>query len=76
MEFVVGCLGWQKYWIVKSENIQVKISENDVPFSANLGVLVLTGITAYARLVDICKPKKVYFVVITTVAGISGLAVP
>ena len=55
-DFVVGWLGWQKYSIVKPENIQMKIPENDVPLSANLGVLGLNGITAHAGLVDICKP--------------------
>ena len=45
-DFVVGWLGWQKYSIVKPENIQMKIPENDVPLSANLGVLGLNGITA------------------------------
>ena len=74
-EFVVGWFGWQKYSIVKSENIKMTIPENDVPLSANLGVLGLNGITAYAGLVDICKPKKGDTVVVTIVAGSVGSAV-
>ena len=74
-DFVVGWLGWQKYSIVKPENIQMKIPENDVPLSANLGVLGLNGITAHAGLVDICKPNKGDTVVVTTAAGSVGSAV-
>ena len=51
------------------------IPENDVPLSANFGVLGLNGITAYAGLVDICKPKKGDTVVVTTLAGSVGSAV-
>ena len=57
-EFVVGWLGWQKYSIVTSKSIQMKIPSNEVPLSANLGVLGLNGITAYAGLVDKCCPKE------------------
>ena len=74
-DFVVGWLGWQKYSIVKPKNIQMKIPENDVPLSANLGVLGLNGITAHAGLVDICKPNKGDTVVVTTAAGSVGSAV-
>ena len=52
----------------------MKIPENDVPLSANLGVLGLIGITAYAGLVHICKPKK-GDTVVTTLAGSVGSAV-
>ena len=69
-DFVVGWLGWQKYSIVKPENIQMKILENDVPLSANLGVLGLNGITAHVGLVDICKPKKGDTVVVTSAAEV------
>ena len=55
-EYVVGWLGWQKYALVNKSAIQIKINPNEVPLSANLGVLGLNGITAFAGLVDICKP--------------------
>ena len=51
-EYVVGWLGWQKYSIVNEKDIQIKINPKDVPISANLGVLGVNGITAYAGLLD------------------------
>ena len=51
------------------------VSENDLPLSANIGVLGLNEITAYAGLVDICKPKKGDTVVVTIAAGSVGSAV-
>ena len=45
------------------------------PLSKNLGVLGLNGITAYAGLIDICKPKKNDVVLVTTAAGSVGSAV-
>ena len=74
-EYVVGWLGWQKYSIVDRNHIQIKVNPNDVPISANLGVLGLNGITAYAGLVDKCKPLKGETVVVTTAAGSVGSAV-
>ena len=74
-EFVVGWLGCQKYSIIKSENIQMIIPKNDIPISANLGVLGVNVITAYAGLVVIFKPKKGNNVVVTTAAGSVGSAV-
>ena len=74
-EYVVGWLGWQKYAVVSKSAIQIKINPNEVPLSANLGALGLNGITAFAGLVDICKPKKKETIVVTTAAGSVGSAV-
>ena len=74
-EYVVGWLGWQKYAVVSKSAIQIKINPNEVPLSANLGALGLNGITAFAGLVDICKPKKNETIVVTTAAGSVGSAV-
>ena len=74
-EYVVGWLGWQKYAVVSKSAIQIKINPNEVPLSANLGVLGLNGITAFAGLVDICKPKTNETIVVTTAAGSVGSAV-
>ena len=59
-------LGWQKYAVVSKSAIQIKINPNEVPLSANLGALGLNGITAFAGLVDICKPKTNETIVVTT----------
>jgi NADPH-dependent curcumin reductase CurA len=74
-EYVVGWLGWQKYAVVSKSAIQIKINPNEVPLSANLGALGLNGITAFAGLVDICKPKANETIVVTTAAGSVGSAV-
>jgi NADPH-dependent curcumin reductase CurA len=74
-EYVVGWLGWQKYAVVSKSAIQIKIDPNEVPLSANLGALGLNGITAFAGLVDICKPKINETIVVTTAAGSVGSAV-
>ena len=68
-EYVVGWLGWQKYAVINKSLIQIKVNPNEVPLSTNLGALGLNGITAFAGLVDICKPKKKETVVVTTAAG-------
>jgi len=74
-EYVVGWLGWQKYSIVNETQIQTKVSTNSIPLSANLGVLGLNGITAFAGLIDKCNPKKGETIVVTTAAGSVGSAV-
>ncbi len=74
-EYVVGWLGWQKYAVVSKSAIQIKINPNEVPLSANLGALGLNGITAFAGLIDICKPKTNETIVVTTAAGSVGSAV-
>ena len=47
-----------KFSVVDENKIQLKIDPKSAPLSKNLGVLGLNGITAYAGLIDICKPKK------------------
>ena len=74
-EYVVGWLGWQRFSVVDESKIQLKIDPKSSPLSKNLGVLGLNGITAYAGLIDICKPKKNDVVLVTTAAGSVGSAV-
>ena len=74
-EYVVGWLGWQKFSIVDESKIQLKINPKSAPLSKNLGVLGLNGITAYAGLIDICRPKTNDVVLVTTAAGSVGSAV-
>ena len=74
-EYVVGWLGWQKFSVVDENKIQLKIDPKSAPLSKNLGILGLNGITAYAGLIDICKPKKNDVVLVTTAAGSVGSAV-
>ena len=74
-EYVVGWLGWQKFSVVDESKVQLKINPKSAPLFKNLGVLGLNGITAYAGLIDICRPKKNDVVLVTTAAGSVGSAV-
>ena len=74
-EYVVGWLGWQKFSLVDESKIQIKIDPTTAPLSKNLGVLGLSGITAFTGLINICKPKKNDVVLVTTAAGSVGSAV-
>ena len=74
-EYVVGWLGWQKFSIVNQKQIQIKVDPKSINLSANLGVLGLNGITAYAGLIYKCKPLAGETVLVTTAAGSVGSAV-
>lgn len=74
-DLVSGLLGWQDYAIVGGESINFlsKIPANlPVPISAFLGVLGLTGCTAYFGLLDIGKPQAGETVVVSAAAGAVG----
>lgn len=73
-EIVIGSLGWQEYSIA-NENIIRKIDPNLAPISSYLGILGMTGLTAYFGLLDIGKPKAGETVVVSGAAGAVGSAV-
>src|SRR5690625_2867708 len=56
-DVVIGTLGWQQYSVVEDSKIR-KIDINLAPASAYLGVLGMTGLTAYFGLLDIGQPRK------------------
>ena len=69
---VVGMLGWQTHAAVSPATITRKVTEHDVPLSASLHVLGLTGLTAYFGLLDIGQPEEGNTVVVSTAAGSVG----
>ena len=71
---VTGMLPWKKEQISDGKNI-TKIDDKDVPLSAYLGVLGMTGLTAYLGLNEIGKPKKGETLVISGAAGAVGSTV-
>ncbi len=73
-DMVTGMLPWKKEQISNGENIQ-KIDDKDVPLSAYLGVLGMTGLTAYLGLTEIGKPKKGETLVVSGAAGAVGSTV-
>jgi NADPH-dependent curcumin reductase CurA len=69
---VVGLLGWQDYALIGENDesaAQALPSFLPVPLTATLGVLGVTGMTAYFGLVDIGKPRRGETVVISAAAG-------
>jgi len=74
-DLVVGRpLAWQEFQIVPAETVN-KIDKNAAPLSYYLGILGMTGMTAYFGLLDIGKPKKGETVVVSGAAGAVGTAV-
>ncbi|WP_017720448.1 NADP-dependent oxidoreductase [Kamptonema formosum] len=74
-DLVSGLLGWQDYAIAEG-NTGVSITRLQqplsAPLSAYLGVLGLTGHTAYFGLLDIGQPKQGETVVVSAAAGAVG----
>ncbi|MDP3858772.1 MAG: NADP-dependent oxidoreductase [Stagnimonas sp.] len=72
---VAGLLGWQDYAVVSEAGdamAQVIPGWLPVPLTATLGVLGVTGMTAYFGLFDIGKPKRGETVVVSAAAGAVG----
>ena len=69
---VVGMFGWQTLAAVSAATISRKANDDDVPLSASLHVLGLTGLTAYFGLLDIGQPEQGDTVVVSTAAGSVG----
>lgn len=64
----MGRLGWQEYSAVREDNLQ-KIDPSLAPVTAFLGILGMTGLTAYFGLLDIGQPKAGETVVVSGAAG-------
>jgi hypothetical protein len=68
---VTGMLGWQTHAAVSPALVR-KVTEREVPLSASLHVLGLTGLTAYFGLLDVGQPEQGNTVVVSTAAGSVG----
>ncbi|MCZ4694994.1 NADP-dependent oxidoreductase [Ancylomarina euxinus] len=73
-EFVTGMLEWKEYQNHNGEDL-MKLDPNMAPLSAYLGVLGMTGLTAYLGLTEIGKPKEGETVVVSGAAGAVGSVV-
>ena len=72
---VFGMLGWQDYALIGADDeipAQALPRFLPVPLTATLGVLGVTGMTAYFGLLDIGKPRRGETVVISAAAGAVG----
>ncbi|KAH0448093.1 hypothetical protein IEQ34_021893 [Dendrobium chrysotoxum] len=72
-DLITGLLGWEEYSLVKPWTEPNRIEAVDqFPLSCHLSVLGTSGLTAYAGLFHICKPKKGDKVFVSAGAGSVG----
>lgn len=71
---VLGRLPWREQMIASEKGLQ-KIDTNIAPASYYLGILGMTGLTAYFGLMHIGKPKAGETVVVSGAAGAVGIVV-
>lgn len=77
-DLVTGMFGWQEYTHVESPKeagAQVVPTLPGVSPSAFLGVLGMTGMTAYFGLLDVLKPKETDTILVSGAAGATGSVV-
>ncbi len=70
-DFVSGMLAWKEIQASDGEGLYA-VDAHQGPLSAYLGVLGLTGLTAYLGLTEIGKPKKGETLVVSGAAGAVG----
>lgn len=73
-EFVSGMLEWKEIQASKGFGL-IKVDNSKVPLTAYLGVLGMTGLTAYFGLMEIGRPKKGETLVVSGAAGAVGSVV-
>lgn len=73
-DVVIGKFPWQKEFIATEKEAR-KIDTSIAPASSYLGVLGMTGLTAYFGLMHIGKPKAGETVVVSGAAGAVGMVV-
>ena len=70
-DYVSGMMEWKEYQKSNGERLY-KVDANKAPLSAYLGVLGMTGLTAYLGLSEIGKLKESETVVVSGAAGAVG----
>lgn len=73
-DVVAGMYGWQEYYIADEQEIR-KVNPSLAPISTHLGILGMTGLTAYFGLLHLGKPQEGETVVVSGAAGAVGSAV-
>ena len=69
-DIVAGYDGWQDYGVSNGKDLRVL--DRSVPITTALGVLGMTGLTAYVGLLDIGQPKAGETVLVSAAAGAVG----
>jgi NADPH-dependent curcumin reductase CurA len=70
-DYVSGMLPWKETLVAKTDGLH-KVDPEKAPLSAYLGILGMTGLTAYLGLTEIGKPKKGETLVVSGAAGAVG----
>ena len=73
-DHVTGMLQWKETQVAKVNGL-IKVDPSKAPLSAYLGILGMTGLTAYLGLTEIGKPKKGETLLVSGAAGAVGSVV-
>ncbi|MXV37758.1 zinc-binding dehydrogenase [Flavobacteriaceae bacterium Ap0902] len=73
-DYISGNLEWKQYQASNGDNL-LKVDPSLAPLSAYLGILGMTGLTAYFGLTEIGRPKKGETLVVSGAAGAVGSVV-
>lgn len=73
-DHVSGMLQWKETQVAKADGL-IKVDPDKAPLSAYLGILGMTGLTAYLGLTEIGKPKKGEVLLVSGAAGAVGSVV-
>jgi NADPH-dependent curcumin reductase CurA len=70
-DYVLSMLGWREYFVSDGSGLR-KVDPAIAPIQAYLGVLGLTGFTAYVGLLEIGRPKEGDTVFVSAASGAVG----
>ena len=73
-EIVDGAIGWQEYGVSDGSNLR-RVDPSLGPLSTSLGILGMTGMTAYFGFLHVCDPKPGDVVVVSAASGAVGQVV-
>ncbi|CAL5097801.1 unnamed protein product [Urochloa decumbens] len=71
-DHVWGMTGWEEYTLIPNPESLSKINHPEMPLSYYTGVLGMPGLTAYAGLYDVAKPKKGEYFFVSAASGAVG----
>jgi hypothetical protein len=73
-DFVSGMMEWKETQVLNAKGL-IKVDPDKAPLSAYLGILGMTGLTAYFGLTDIGQPKEGETLLVSGAAGAVGTVV-
>jgi NADPH-dependent curcumin reductase CurA len=73
-DYVLSNLGWREYYLSNGSGL-TKIDHTIAPVQSYLGILGMTGLTAYGGLLNIGKPKEGETIFVSAASGAVGAVV-